>query len=208
MKKLFHIIATPRGPESRTLRVSRAFLETFAATHPGWVVDELNVFTEELPELTVKRLDGKYMLLAGKDLFGAARDAWEDIIAHIDRFKSADAYLLSTPMWNFNIPYRLKQYIDLIVQPRYLFRYTEDGVEGLVKDKKMVVAASRGGEYATGEGRAMDFQEPYLRTIFGYVGITDMTFVVAEPMDAGGEVLRAERLDAARRLAAQTARDF
>jgi FMN-dependent NADH-azoreductase len=106
MKKLLHIIATPRGDESRTLKVTRAFLDSFQSTHNDWVVEELNLFKEELPSLTVKRVDGKYILLGGKDLFGEAKEAWEEIIAEIDRFMSADAYLISTPMWNFNIPYR------------------------------------------------------------------------------------------------------
>ncbi len=208
MKKLLHIIATPRGEESRTLKVTRAFLDTFQSTHDGWVVEELNLFTEELPSLTVKRVDGKYILLAGKDLFGEAKDAWEEIIAHIERFMSADAYLLSTPMWNFNIPYRLKHYIDIIVQPKYLFRYTPEGVEGLVKGKKMVVIASRGGEYTTDELRPFDFQEPYLKTIFGFVGLTDITFVVAQPMDAGGPELQSQKIEEAQKRAREAAEGF
>ncbi len=208
MKKLLHIIATPRGDESRTLKVTRAFLDSFQSTHEGWVVEELNLFKEELPSLTVKRVDGKYILLAGKDLFGEAKDAWEEIIAHIERFMSADAYLLSTPMWNFNIPYRLKHYIDIIVQPKYLFRYTPEGVEGLVKGKKMVVIASRGGEYSTEEQRPFDFQEPYLRTIFGFVGLTDITFVVAQPMDAGGPDVQKQNIEEAQKRAREVAEGF
>ena len=195
MKKLMHIIAAPRGDESRTLKVSSAFLKAFKETHGDWVVDELNLFREKLPELTAKRVDGKYVLLGGKELSGDLKEAWNDVIAHIDRFKSADGYLLSTPMWNFSIPYPLKQYIDVILQPKYLFRYTVTGsVEGLVKDKKMIVIASRGGDYSTGDYKAYDHQEPYLRTVFGFVGLANMQFVVAQPMDAGAQDLRQRRL--------------
>ncbi|GMR04750.1 MAG: NAD(P)H-dependent oxidoreductase [Thermodesulfobacteriota bacterium] len=209
MKKLLHIIATPRGPDSRTLKVSDAFLEAFKRTHAGWVVEALDVFKEDLPELTVKRVDGKYMLLGGRDLTGEAKKSWAEVIAHIERFISADGYLLSTPMWNFNIPYRLKHYIDVIVQPKYMFRYTEDGTpEGLVKDKKMVVVATRGGDYTTGAYRAFDFQEPYLRTVFGFVGIIDMDFVVAQPMDASGAEVQRTRLEEARGKAVKAAEDF
>jgi FMN-dependent NADH-azoreductase len=208
LKKLLHIIATPRGKESRTLMVSGAFLDSFHKSHPGWVVDELNLFKEEIPALTTRRVDGKYILLGGKDLFGKAKEAWAEVISHIERFKSADAYLVSTPMWNFSIPYTLKHYIDVIVQPRYLFRYTPDGVEGLVKDRRMAVIASRGGEYTTDQMRRLDFQEPYLRTIFGFVGITDIRFVVAEPMDLGQEELHRERIEDAKRRAAALADGF
>ncbi|MFQ5952110.1 MAG: FMN-dependent NADH-azoreductase, partial [Candidatus Omnitrophota bacterium] len=139
MKKLLHIIATPRENESRTLRVTGSFLEAFKTEHSDWTVEELNLYKEELPELTVKRLDGKYALLGGKDLPEELKESWQDIITTIERFLSADAYLISTPMWNFNIPYRLKHYIDIILQPKYLFQYTPKGPEGLVKNKKMVI---------------------------------------------------------------------
>jgi FMN-dependent NADH-azoreductase len=212
MKKLLHINAAPRGEESRTLRVSSAFLEAFRAGHLDWVVEELNVFTEELPELTVRRLDGKYMLLGGKDLFGETRDAWDNIIAHIERFKSAEAYLLSTPMWNFSVPYRLKHYIDVIVQPGYMFRNLPGGgVEGFAAGKRMVVIASRGGVYASEETRPYDMQVPYLRTTFGFIGIRDITFVVAEPMDDEGPEgadTRERKLEEARRRAREVAEGF
>ncbi len=197
MKKLLHIIATPREDESRTLRVSESFLDAFRKTHADWVVENLELFKEELPELTIKRVDGKYVLLGGKELYGEYRTAWQEILAHIDRFVSADGYLLSTPMWNFNIPYRLKQYIDIIVQPKYLFRYNERGeAEGLIKNRKMVVITSRGGEYISPGAKKADLQEPYLRLIFGFVGITDISFVIAQPMDIDPKIA-GERLKAA-----------
>jgi FMN-dependent NADH-azoreductase len=193
MKKLLHIIASPRGKDSRTLQVSEVFLDVFKHEHPDWVVEELDVTKEKLPPLTIKRLDGKYTLLSGKELTDDLKQAWGEIIAHIERFLSADAYLLSTPMWNFGIPYLLKQYIDIIVQPKYLFRYIDTGeVEGLAKGRKMVVIASRGGDYRPGSpSRNFDFQEPYLRTIFGFVGITDINFVIAQPMDMGADKQKA-----------------
>lgn len=184
MDKLLHIIATPRHGSSRTLKVSSAFLDAFSRTHPDWVVETIDLFEEDLPPLYVRRVDGRYMLLSGGELFGEMRDAWEGILYQIDRFKSASGYLISTPMWNFNIPYRLKHYIDMIVQPTHLFRYSGGGVEGLAGGR-MVVVTSRGGEYLTEDQRALDFQEPYLRAIFGFIGITDITFVIAQPMDTG-----------------------
>lgn len=188
MKKLLHIIATPRQDESRTLRVTNGFLDLFQKRHPEFVIDELNLTQESLPDLTMKRVDGKYVLLGGKDLFGEWKEAWQEILQQIERFLSADMYLISTPMWNYNIPYKLKQYIDIIVQPKYLFQYTKTGPEGLVKNKKMVVITSRGGDYVSEQTRLLDFQEPYLRAIFGLVGITDMTFINAQPMDMGPEL--------------------
>ncbi len=207
MKKLLHIIATPREDESRTLQVSEAFLEVFKDKHSDWAIDELNLFKEGLPPLTMKRIDGKYILLGGKDLSAKFKEAWVEIVAHIERFLSADAYLISTPMWNFSIPYTLKHYIDIIVQPKYLFRYAEKGVEGLVKGKKMIVVASRGGDYANEAMRMYDMQEPYLRAVFGFVGINDITFIIAQPMDMGPE-LQNQRIKEAQVLARKTAENL
>lgn len=209
MNKILHIIATPRGNESRTLKVSSGFLEAFKKKYPGCRVDELNVFTEKLPELTVKRLDGKYVLLGGKDLTPELEKAWKEILAHIDRFMSADAYIISTPMWNFGIPYELKHYIDVILQPKYLFRYTASGPEGLVKGKKMAVITSRGGDYSPSSPfHAYDFQEPYLKAVFGFAGLTDITFINAQPMDALGQAAQDEKIREAQALAKRAAAEF
>lgn len=204
MERLFHIIASPREEDSRTLQVSQEFLSTFSQKHPNVLIDEINLAKESIPSLNMKRVDGKYMLLSGSDLFGEPKEAWEEIIQHIERFLSADIYLISTPMWNFSIPYMLKQYIDVIIQPKYMFRYVEGGVEGLAKNKKMVVISSRGGQYSTKETASLDFQEPYLRGIFGFVGITDITFIKAEPMDMGPE-LQQQKLIEAKELAKKLA---
>lgn len=207
MKKLLHIIATPRAEESRTLKVSETFLAAFSQSHPGWVVEELDLSKEELPSLTVKRVDGKYVLLSGQELSGQFRVAWQEIIQQIERFLSADAYLVSTPMWNFSIPYALKHYLDIIVQPKYLFQYTKTGVEGLAKNRKMAVITSRGGDYTLADTRAVDFQEPYLRAIFGFVGITGITFINAQPMDMGVK-LQEEKIRQAQKLAEEIAKNI
>ncbi len=206
MKKLLHVIATPRGDESSTLKVSGVFLDAFRESHPDWVVEELDLTREELPSLTVKRVDGKYVLLSGKDLYGDMKESWRDIISEIERFLSSDAVLISTPMWNFGIPYTLKHYIDVIVQPRYLFRYTSAGSEGLAKGRKMMVITSRGGDYSSADAKGADFQEPYLRFVFGFTGINDITFINAEPMGMGVELQEkaiASAQEKARKLAPQ-----
>lgn len=207
MQKLLHIIASPREEESRTLQVADSFLSVFQEKHPDWIIDELNLNKEELPSLSLKEVSGKYVLLNGKDLYGRLKEAWVEILQHIDRFKSADLYLISSPMWNFHIPYMLKHYIDIIVQPKYLFRYKEDGtVEGLMKNKKMVVITSRGGSYE-GKTKSFDHQEPYLRTIFGFIGIEDVQFIKAEPMDTD-HTLQKQRLEEAKNAAAKLASEL
>ncbi|PIR17823.1 MAG: ACP phosphodiesterase [Deltaproteobacteria bacterium CG11_big_fil_rev_8_21_14_0_20_49_13] len=203
MKKILHLIATPRGEDSRTLKVSTYFLSEICKKYPKCEIDEFNVFSEELPELTVKRVEGKYFLLGGKDMPEDVRISWNEIVKQIDRFMSADTVVISAPMWNFSIPYRLKQYIDVIVQPKYLFRYTDKGVEGLAKGKEMVVVTSRGGDY--GGGNPSDHQESYLRTVFEFIGIKDITFINVQPMDAMGPEVQAKKTEEAKKIAGELA---
>ena len=209
MKKLLHIIATPKKEGSRTLQVSESFLNEFKNKYPECLIDTLNVFEEDLPELTQKRVEGKYILMAGENLEGDIKSSWVEIEKHIERFKSADMYLISTPMWNFGIPYKLKQYIDIIFQPGYLFRYTEEGVDGLIKDKKMVIITTRGGDYSpSSPGHSSDHQEPYLRTAFGFVGQSDIHFINAQPMDALGPEVQKEKIESAKTTAKNLAKNI
>ncbi len=198
MKKLLHIIATPRGDESRTLKVSKAFIEAFKDVHEDWEIEELDLTKETMPDLTLKRVDGKYVLLSGQELNDEQKKSWEDIVTQIERFLAADAYLISSPMWNFSVPYYLKHYIDVILQPKYLFRYTENGPEGLVKNKNMIIVTSRGGDYNTGTAiDKFDLQIPYLKTVFGLVGINDIKFINAQPMDAMGMEVQDKKIEQA-----------
>lgn len=110
-------------------------------------------------------------------------------------------------MWNFSVPYSLKHYLDVIVQPKYLFQYTQTGVEGLGKNKKMIVITSRGGDYSIPDTRAFDHQEPYLRAIFGFVGITNIQFINAQPMDMG-EQLQTQKIQEAQAKAKKLANQY
>lgn len=207
--KLLHIIATPRGEESSTLKVTNTFFEGLEENNPDCRVDTLDVTKEKLPPMTVNAVNGKYILLGGKGLPDDLKPAWKDIIKHIERFLSADGYVISAPMWNFSIPYYLKHYIDVILQPKYLFRYTEKGAEGLVKNKKMVVITSRGGDYSPeSPAHAYDLQEPYIRTVFGLAGIIDITFINSQPMDALGPDVQKEKIKEAQEIARKLGEKF
>lgn len=203
MKKILHVISTPRGDESRTLKVSKHFLAELKKKYPKTEVDTLDLFKEKLPDLTAKSVNGKYVLLGGKDMPEDLRASWNEIIRHIERFLAADLIVISAPMWNFANPYKLKQYIDIVVQPKYMFKYTASGVEGLVKGKKMVIITSRGGDYSGGS--PYDLQEPYLRLVFGFIGITDISFISAQPMDAMGPEVAVRKIEDAKRAAAELA---
>lgn len=204
--KLLHVIATPREHESNTMRVATAFLDSLRARYADLTVDTIHLFASDLPAVAGLNIDTKYTLLTGQPIDKRHKESWAKIEHLIAHFLSADIYLISTPMWNFSIPYALKYYIDAIIQPGYLYKYNEQGQPvALVHGKKMVCITSRGGDYsAASPFHLYDFQEPYLRTIFGFVGITDMHFINAQPMDITPELRTAAiaaAIDEARRLA-------
>lgn len=183
--KLLHIISTPRNHESNTIRISNVLLEELYSRYADLSVSVLDLFKTDLPAVAGANIESKYKLMTGQELDEHHKSSWAAIEDNINRFLEADIYLLTVPMWNFGIPYALKYYIDAIVQPGYLFKYNERGIpEGLVHGKKMIVVTSRGGDYSPNSYlHALDFVEPYLRTIFNFIGITEIHFINAQPLD-------------------------
>jgi len=102
----------------------------------------------------------------------------------IDELLAADLYIFGIPMYNYSVPANFKAYIDQIVRVKRTFVVGADGYSGLVKDKKVLVITTRGGSYS---GGPLDFQEPYLRAVFEFIGITDITFIHAENLSMGAE---------------------
>ena len=208
--RLLHIVASARAAGSNTLRVSRAFLDALREAAPEVDVETLDLFEHDLPAVAGVNIDAKYKILIGQPIDKGHVDSWRQVEQLIAQFLAADVHLVSAPMWNFHIPYALKYYIDAIVQPGYLFGYTETGAAvGLCRDKRMVCVSSRGGDYSPdGPMGAYDLQTPYLRAIFGFVGITDIEFVYAQPMDISPDLREtaiAAAVAEARALAARVA---
>lgn len=185
--KVLHIIATPRGENSNTLQIANAFLDGLTTHQPRAEIERLDLFELELPPLAGDAIETKYTLMAGQAI--EKTPAWQQIETLIAHFLAADVYVISAPMWNFAIPYVLKYYIDCIVQPGYVFRIGENGMPvPLVHGKKMVCVTARGADYsASSPMHALDFQEPYLRSIFGFIGITDVEFISVQPTDISSQ---------------------
>jgi len=185
MVKLLHIKATPRGDESRTVRIANAFLQAYRGANPADATETLDLFSDGIPEFDALAVAGKYALMHGEQASAEAVARWQVVVDTVDHFKSFDKYLLTCPMWNFAIPYKLKQYIDVLVQPTLTFSFDpEAGFSGLVGDKPVQLIASRGGDYAEGTGlEQLDSQLPYLKLILGFMGLTDVRIITAQPLD-------------------------
>ena len=125
----------------------------------------------------------------------AARSLSNELIAELG---AADTLIIGAPMYNFGMPSTLKAWFDYVLRAGLTFRYSESGPEGLLRGKRAVVIESRGGLYSEGPAQAMDSQEPHLRTLLGFMGITDVTFIRAEKLAFGPEA-RQQTMDAVRR---------
>lgn len=210
MSRILYIKASPRVGRSHSVAVADAFLDSYRELHPADEVVSLDLFAAELPPFDGLLVTAKYNILHGRPHTPEEAAAWRRVEEIIAQFKAADKYVLATPMWNFSIPYRLKQYIDILVQPTYTFTYSpEEGYRGLVTGRPMFIAYARGGEYPPGTpAEAFDFQTKYLEFIFGFIGITDIRRVIVEPTLEGGPEVAQARRRAAIAQAREMARNF
>jgi len=210
MSELIYLQCSPRGDRSYSTRGAGAFVEAYRRGHAGDEVKAINIFEKSLPAFDGPAVQAKYTILHGQEHSEQERRVWKAVEAVIDEFKAADKYLLSIPMWNFGIPYRLKQYFDILVQPGYTFSYSEEqGYKGLVTGKPICLVLSRGGEYLAGSAyEVFDLQKKYLQTILGFIGFRDIKIIVVEPTLAGGPERARQKLEAAMAEAKKLALDF
>jgi len=207
MSTLLYIQSSPRGQRSKSITVADAFVKTYKQKHPDDKIVTLNIFKEKLPAFDGLTVQAKYTILHGQKHSKEELQVWKKVEKVIEQFKSADKYVLAVPMWNFGIPYRLKQYIDILVQPGYTFSYSpETGYKGLLTGKPLLAVYARGGEYPPGSpGEALDMQTKYLQLILGFIGFTNICSVIVEPTLQGSaeaiEVKVQQAVDAARKNA-------
>jgi FMN-dependent NADH-azoreductase len=118
---------------------------------------------------------------------GAARKALALSDALIAELKAADLIVIGAPMYNFGMASTLKAWFDHVARAGLTFRYSAAGPEGLLAGKRAIVVETRGGFYSDGPAAAMDSQEPHIRTLLGFMGIDDVTFVRVEKLAFGPE---------------------
>lgn len=207
MAKLLHIQASPMGERSFSTRAARVFLEAYRAANPQDAIEEMDLWKAVLPDFDAVAASGKYKIMRGLDHSEDEARAWSGVVRTIDQLKAVDKVVVSTGMWNFSIPYRLKQYIDIVVQPSLTFSYdAEKGYSGLVTGKPLQLILASGGEYPLDSPMAVfDFQKPYLETIFGFIGFNDIrTLRVEGTLSPSG----ADHLEQAKLPLAEAGRRF
>ncbi len=183
--KLLHIDSSVLGDNSVTRQLTARTVAEWRASHPGTVVEHLDLATDAPAHLSFDALGFKLGFEDAKLSDAQRREnlASEKIVS---QFLAADVVVIGAPMYNFSIPSQLKAWIDRLAQPGRTFKYSEKGPEGLAGGKTVLIVSGRGGIYSGSDAaRTMDHQETYLQTVFGFFGVTDIRFVRAEGMAYG-----------------------
>lgn len=185
--KLLHIDSSVLGNNSVSRQLTAEIVAKWRASHPGTAVDYLDLAIDAPSHLSADSL-GFRMAPGAAELTDIQRQENAVSEALVQQFLAADVIVIGAPLYNFSIPSQLKAWIDRVAQVGRTFKYTEKGPQGLAGGKTVIVASTRGGVYSTSEGgRAMEHQESYLQTVFGFFGITDVRFVRAEGLAMGAE---------------------
>lgn len=178
MKRVLLLKSSILGEQSQSNRLSNYLIEK---------LPNHQVIVRDLTEMALPHFDQN----VANALRGEARFAEEQALLSlsdslVEELKHSDLIVVNAPMYNFMIPTQLKSYFDFIARPHVTFQYTEKGPEGLIKGKKAIVMLTSGGFH---QGLATDLVAAYLKTILGFVGITDVTFIYAEGLGTGADAV-------------------
>jgi FMN-dependent NADH-azoreductase len=203
MNNLLLVTSSLFASQSKSGEIARELVEAWRRNHPGTTVVERDVSPATMPHLSL-------------DALGALRTAPEQRSAEqvrsvafgdglIAELEAADTIMLAAPMYNFSIPSTLKAWIDHVARAGRTFRYTAAGPEGLLKGKKVFVVTGRGGFYSgDSPAKVFDFQEPYLRSVLGFLGLDDVTFIHVEGLNVSPEAAAQGFAHARERIATLT----
>lgn len=197
MTRLLHIQCSPRKQRSASLEVAQSFISRFQEHNPEVEVSTLDLWDQTLPEFGQDAMDAKYAGLNGTPLTPEQQAAWNSLKTLAAHLHHADLLVLSVPLWNYSIPYKLKHFIDLVSQKDILFSFTaEHGLQGLLHNKTAVVAYARGLDFSAQSAtpaERFDFQKPYVEAWLQFVGVRNVHSVIVEKTILGEEVDRMAR---------------
>lgn len=189
MSNILLVLSSPRGEASYSTQVARSLVEQLQAKDPGTAVTVRDLAAEPLPHIGTHFVSGLGATEANRNVGQKVVMTCSDAL--IDEVFAADTIVIASPMINFGPSSTLKSWIDHIARAGKTFRYTAEGApEGLVKGKKAYIVESRGGVYSQSPMKAIDFQEPYLRHMLGFMGITDVEVIEIEGVAFGPDAAK------------------
>ena len=180
-RRVLWVEGSPKGDRSLSTACARAYLDGLRETHPDAEVGHLSVWEDELVPFGRVEALAKFAPILGEELTPDETAAWRRVKAEITRVKSFDRLVISSPMWNWNVPYALKHWLDVICQPLLSFTLDEHGrhVGVLGSGSRLQLLLTRSSAYDGRHPEMTDHQRPYLEYVFGLLGYTlDETFVV------------------------------
>jgi FMN-dependent NADH-azoreductase len=207
MARLLYIECSPRKQDSASIEVCRAFLEAYREAHPADTVETLDIWNAEIPEFDGEAMAAKYAMLGGKALTPAQASAWWRVEELAAPFRAADKLLFGIPLWNFGIPYKLKQLIDVITHDKVMFTFDGTSFAGKLAGKKAAVVYARGLDYSSPgsftPAREFDLQRPYVEMWLKFIGVTDVRGILVERtlLDSNGPLGRVQAAQEARVVA-------
>jgi FMN-dependent NADH-azoreductase len=182
---VLHIDSGILGDHSVSRRLTAAVAAQIKAEQPGAAVTYRDLVANPLPHLS-----GAHLMAANakpEDVDAQVAAEVEESRAVLEEFLAADTVVLGVPLYIFSLPSQLMAWIDRVAVAGKTFRYTAEGPEGLAKGKKVIIVSTRGGHYSAGPAAVMDHQESYLRSVLGFLGITDIEIVRAEGLNLSAD---------------------
>jgi len=199
MSNILVIRSSAMGANSVTNKLIDQYLADYTAAHPDAHVVERNLDTDPVAHIHGNTIAGIGRPAPETDAAIPTRALSDALIAELS---AADALVIGAPMYNFGMPTVLKSWFDHVLRAGATFNYTANGPEGLMKGKRALIVTARGGIYAEGPNAANDFVVPHLRTLLGFIGISDVHVVYAEGMAYGPDAA-AKSMSAAQDALAQ-----
>ncbi|MBP6612697.1 MAG: NAD(P)H-dependent oxidoreductase [Aquabacterium sp.] len=182
--KILQINSSARVEGANSTRLANTVTARLQAKHPGATVTVRDLAVTPHPVLDAAALGALFTPADQRTPEQAARVALDDAL--IAEVQAHDAIVLGVPMYNFGVPVQFKTWLDAIARAGVTFRYTANGPEGLIQGKKVYVAFARGGIY---RDTPADSQTPYIQTILGFLGMTDVKYIHAEGLAMGPEAV-------------------
>lgn len=208
MSNVLFIKANDRpADQAVSVKLYDEFLKSYREANPQDQITELDLFAANPPYYNSVMMTGLFKQGKGMELTAEEKAAADVANAYLDQFLAADKVVFAFPLWNFTIPAQLTTYLYYLCQAGKTFKYTEKGPQGLVTDKKVALLNARGSVYSEGPMASIEMSLNYVKTIMGFIGVTDLTTVVVEGHNQFPD-RNAEIVQAGLRQAAQAASTF
>ena len=201
MTRVLVLRTSASGAASVSNRLIDGYLADLHRADPAVAIRERDLDADPIPHITAQTLAGIGRPAPETDAAAPTRALSDTLLGEL---LEADLLVIGAPMYNFGLPTPLKSWFDHVLRAGTTFRYTERGPEGLLHGKRGVAVVTRGGFYSEGPATAFDHALPHLKVLLGFMGITDVTAVIAEGLATGEEAAERATTAAATALREQT----